>query len=245
MRIFVVLILWSGIVIAMVLADMPVPLRIIFVAPIILFVPGWLTLRIVAVGWTRFEIFVGAVVVSLAEIIFLGFFLHFAGGLGPLGWSLSITALLAALLLIKPARVDRLVGSLALLPRLPERVLWYFAGATLLTGLALALAVRDARLDRPYDVLQLWIVRALPDSVTIGIANGDASDRSLRLDVRGESRMIEVLEKVEVKANSTFTSSVKVGSSAAGQERVQAVLSDVEGRVLRTASITIPTSSKR
>jgi hypothetical protein len=241
-----VLILWSGIVTAMAVVDAPVPLRIAFAGPVVLFVPGWLTLRIVVIGWTRFEMFVGAVAVSLSEIIFLGFFLYSLGGLRPLGWIASITALMAALLLVKPLRTARLVDSLILLPRLPARVVAYLAGATMLFGLALAIAIRDAGMDRPYDILQLWIVPMPSNSVAIGIANGDGADRSFRLDVRGEARTIEVLENVEVKANSTFTVSIKIktGSKVANEERVQAVLSDLTGRALRRASTTLLIPSK-
>ena len=181
----------------------------------------------------------GSVVVSLSEIILLGFFLYYIGGLGPLGWTISLAALMGTLLLIKPLRTGRLVAFLALLPRLPNRVFAYFACAMLLSGLALAIAIKDARMDRPYEILQLWIVPMPADSVTIGITNGEDADRDFRLDVRGEGRIIEALENLEVNGNSTYTVSIKTGLDVAKQERVQAVLSDRTGRVLRRVSTTI------
>jgi hypothetical protein len=234
-----VLIVWSVIGLAMAAVGAPVPLRIALVAPVVLFVPGWLTLRIIVVGWTRFETFVGAVVVSLCEIVFVGFFLYFIGALRSSGWILSITALMAVLLLIKPLQMTRVVDFLVWFPRPPERLIAYLTGTTLLVGLAFTLAIKDAEVDRPYEILELWIVSNPTNSVSIGIANGDNTDRNFRLELRGQARTIKVLENVQVKAQSTFTVSIETGPSPAKEERVQAVLLDLAGRTLRRASTTL------
>lgn len=227
--------LWAAAVWASAWADMPALLRACLVIPVLSYCPGWLLLRALRLRVRGLEAQLLSIALSWAVLIACGFALHPFDALSESGWLIATGGVMVVLALVAPA--DGVRRPPAALSR-PGLDVVAAAGFTVAGGLALGaigLAAWQAEKDRPFEILELWMLPGDGSGeVQVGFHNGDPQERIVRLEVRGEGKFALAEAPMVLAPGQTVIRKFPFPPAQTGKPaRIEAVLFDQNNRMLR------------
>ncbi|MCC2114017.1 MAG: hypothetical protein KDJ16_18430 [Hyphomicrobiales bacterium] len=233
---FAAFLLWlAAIYVAMVMSA-PTAIRAILAAPI-LYAPGRLALGCLGIRQTPLDRLFSSLVLSIAILILCGLTLHMIDALTTNGWLAGIGVVVLSLCLLDGAR-DIAAPRLSAFIR-PLAVAQILVAAVLGVA-AFRTTFQDARADRPFDVLELWLVAdPAAGGLRLGIHNGDKEPRRVLFEVRGQGRIIEGRRAVTVAGNATFQQTIDVAADPEKPEGVTAVLYTSSDTIARRVRVVV------
>lgn len=231
---------WIAAVWAAAQAELSPVLRACLVLPVLSFFPGYLLLRVLRIRVGVVDTFPYAIALSWAILIACGFVLYVLQSLSEEGW-LTATGATMVVLAVAAAIPGPAPQLSTPLPRIDGLAVAGFAVAAGLAFGAVGLAVWQARNDRPFEILEFWMVEgSKPRELLIGMRNGDLEERHVRLEVRGAGRLIHSEPPIVLARDQTVQRIVQVPLRDIGHaERISALLLGEGDRVLRQTHMTI------
>lgn len=233
--------LWAGAVWLCAQNKPLAPLSALLVIPVLSFFPGWLLLRALRIELRGLEILLFSIALSWAILIACGFALNPFGALDETGWLIATGGAMALLAWLAPAGSAKRLRLLSYRPHIDVIALSGFVLALVLTIGSVGLAAWQEHFYRPFEVLELWMrLRNGAAELRVGLHNGDLQERVVRLEIRGERRLIHVGTPMILKPGQTVTRSFIIPPTPEqAPERIEALLFDTENRVLRRTHVTI------
>ncbi|CAM5212239.1 hypothetical protein BTHI11S_02795 [Bosea thiooxidans] len=205
------------------------------------FFPGDLLLRVLRVRVGGADMIPFAIALSWAILIASGFVLHAFQALSEEGWFAATGTTMVVLAVAAAAMPGPAPQPPTPLPRIDGLAIAGLAVAAGLAVGAVALAVWQAGNDRPFEILEFWMVEgSQPRELLIGMRNGDLDERHVRLEVRGVGRLIHSEPAMVLEPGQTVQRIVRVPFRDTGlAERISAVLLGEGDRILRHTHMTI------
>lgn len=233
--------LWMAVVWASSWAGIPAGLRACLVIPVLFYCPGWLLLRALRIELHGIEALLFSIALSWTLIIACGFALHPFGALSEMGWLMATGGVMVALAVVAPVGMAKRRPLVNTVARMDVLAVAGFAVASVLTIGSIELAAWQARNDRPFEILELWMTTGdSPGEVQVGFRNGDLQERTVRLEVRGEQGLIDAEAPMVLAPGQTVTRIFTISPMAAhAPERIEALLFDKENRILRRTHVTV------
>lgn len=234
-RAYLLLVLWMLAIQVAMVAQAPPALRILLVAPI-LYMPGRLALGCFDIRQSPLDRSLSSLLLSIAILMMCGLTLHLVQALTPTGWLIA-TGVVTALLLahggaagIVPPRT---------VPSFQPALVGQVVLALALGVVALRATLRDARDDRPFEVLEMWLTPDATGRLQLGIHNGERVDKTLALEIRGEGRIVEDRRTLILSGHSTLLRPVDIVAVPEKPEAITAVLYAKDNTIARRVKVVI------
>jgi len=219
-------------------APLPPLVAAVLVAPLVVFLPGYLVLRATFVApRPPLEMICLAIGLSLAFVVLTGVALHIVGRLDRLGWSVALgTISVAGMLSIRtPINISR-----SALPILRVRQM-------AMVVLGLVLAVMGLYLNRAgylghkeFKYTEFWLAPARERGglqYTLGLKNHEQQDVQYQIELRSESKLLGVWNGISLRDGESWTQRLQlpVAHASGNQQRAEALLfaSHAKGEVYR------------
>ena len=232
----VALAFWTLAVHVAMVGQAPPALRLLLAAPV-LYMPGRLTLGCFNIRQPPLDRGLSSLLLSIGILIMCGLALHLAQALTPAGWLIGVGVVTALLIAfgggadIEPPRS---------IPSLQPALVGQVVVALALAGPAFRATLHDARVDRPFEVLEMWLVKdAATGRLQLGIHNGESADKTLALEIRGEGRIVEDRRTLTVRGNSTMLHPVDVVAVPEKPEAITAVLYAKNDTIARRVKVLV------